>query len=89
MRSRCHCGDTRQCRALDLYGRQRADDRLGCGQPRVGERVTLVMLMQKMSQSLSHFVMGKHDEGTAARRFDDNGEKLGIDSTERRVPAAL
>lgn len=33
--------------------------------------------------------MWKYDEGTAARRLDDDGQKLRIDRAERRVPAAL
>lgn len=37
----------------------------------------------------SHLVMWQNDESTAARRLDDDGQELWIDSAEGRVPTAL
>lgn len=37
----------------------------------------------------SHLIMRQDDEGTAARRLHDDGEKLGIHRAERRVPRRL
>lgn len=48
----------------------------------------IVILSSKTNESsYTHFVMGKHDEGTAARRLNDNGEKFWIHCTKCRIPA--
>lgn len=37
----------------------------------------------------SYFVVGQHNERTAARRLDDDGQEFGIHSAECRVPTAF
>lgn len=42
-----------------------------------------------MEHKTTHLIVRQHDEGTSARRLDDDGQKLWVHGAERRVPAAL